>query len=79
MHVLVDCEFGVGVGIELIAAIDKVQVADNLACIVVLDDVKIFRRHQPADNLMDPRQHLVHFKTTAGEIGNFIKCLLQAF
>lgn len=78
VDVLVDREFGFGIGIEAVAAVGEVQVADRRVLAVVLDDVEILRRHQSADDLMDPRQHVVHFQAGACEIGDFVQGLLEA-
>ena len=41
--------------------------------------MKKFRRiHQPADDLVDAAQHVVHFQRRTGEVGDLVQRLLQA-
>ena len=63
VHALVDAVFGIRIRIELVAAVGEVEIADGVVSIVVQDDIEVLSRHQSADDLMDPRQHVVHFQT----------------
>ncbi len=77
VHALVHRIFGGRVGIEAVATVGEVEIADAAALLVVLDDVEILRRHQSADHAVDPRQHLAHLQIGAGEVGDLIQRLLQ--